>query len=315
MPTSGHRGTIERLLDGLARQTLAIDRFEVVVVLNPADDATVELVDRFSGRLPLVRIVQPRRGRAAACNAGIARAAGALILLLDDDMEPTPSCLAAHLAAHARAGRAAVAGAVPVVAGRPPRPLELWVSRRFDDHHRRVAEPGRPFHLRDFYTGNTSIPRDVLQEVGGFDEEFSHYGHEDLELLVRLRRAHVEVLFEPRAEARQTYAKSFEEFARDRRDAGHTAVQLARMHPEVAPELVEFRGVSRAWTPVKALLLRGSRIGLPVPQAVTALARVVERRLPHRSTLFYWLAEDFFFWLGVQDAGPVARVVFGPPPR
>ena len=40
-----------------------------------------------------------------------------------------------------------------------------------------------------FLTGNASVRRADLERVGGFDESFTGYGHEDLELGYRLEHA------------------------------------------------------------------------------------------------------------------------------
>ena len=50
-----------------------------------------------------------------------------------------------------------------------------------------------------FLTGNASVRRDDLVRVGGFDESFTGYGHEDFELGYRLQKAGIEILYEPRA--------------------------------------------------------------------------------------------------------------------
>jgi GT2 family glycosyltransferase len=309
VPTSGHRDSMGRLLEGMTRQTLPPESFEVLVVLDGATDGTAEFVKNFWCSFRLVAVTQARRGRAAACNAGIRRAASPLVLILDDDMEPDNKLLEAHLAAHATAPPRAVMGAVPVALGSASRPLERWVAHRFAEHHDRLRDNAR-FHLRDFYSGNTSIPRAGLIEVGGFDEHFAEYGHEDLELFVRLRRAGLGVAFEPDAVAHQTYAKTFADFAADMRAAGRTAVQLSRKHPEVAAEVIEFRGGPKAWTVSRDLWLRASRHTERAPASITGLAAALERTIPRRLTLFYQLAADFFFWLGVQDASAIGRSVF-----
>jgi GT2 family glycosyltransferase len=310
VPSRGRRAPLERLLESLTAQCVDPDRFEVVVVLNPETDEGLALLQAFSARLRIVTLSQRPRGRAAACNAGLARASGNIIVFLDDDMAPTRSWLDAHLGRHTAAERAVVMGAVPVELSEEPRAIERWVGGRFRAHHERVSEEGHVFHLRDFYTGNTSIRRDVLDQVGGFDERFTQYGHEDLELLVRLTAANVRVIFEPRAAASQAYEKSFGEYARDMRGVGRTAVQLAAKHPDAAAELVAFRGEHRLWVRLRRLLLWADRRSLPVVPGLLEAEAILERRLPARLTMFYVLATDYFFWLGVQDesgADPMLR--------
>ena len=311
VPTAGRRETIARLLTSLGRQTVGTDRFETIVVLNHVADGTDEIVEQFEAPYSLVVLREEKRGRAAACNAGAARATADVVVFLDDDMDPSADWLAAHLDRHRETRRVAVMGAVPVAVTAQTSPLERWIARNFEEHHARLSSPERSFHLRDFYTGNTSFPTAVFAEVGGFDDAYTQYGHEDLELLVRLREANVGVVFEPRAVARQSYDKSFAAFARDMRGTGRTAVQLAQTHPEAADDVTAFRGGPRGWSSVRALLVRASRYPLGVPHIMVAAARILERVAPRHTTLFYNLASDYFFWLGVQDAGGTAATLTG----
>jgi hypothetical protein len=87
------------------------------------------------------------------------------------------------------------------------------------------------------------------------------------------------------------------------RGVGRTAVQITKTHPEAADEVTAFRGRLPGWSSVRALLLRASRYPLGIPHLVVALGRVLARVAPRRTLLFYDLASDYFFWLGVQDAG------------
>ena len=310
VPTVGHRDLVARLLDALVHQTVPTERFEVVVVVDGESEGTQELVESFAGSLRLTCLTQPHAGRASACNAGARQASGSLVVLLDDDMQPVPGWLGAHLEAHDGALRRCVMGAVPVLLDERSRPLEVWMGRRFDDHNTKLARPDHVFVLRDFYTGNTSIRRDVLLEVGGFDEDFRVYGHEDLELLVRLRRLGADLRFAPAAVAWQDYQKSFSNFAHDTEQAGRTAVLLAQKHPDVAPEVVLYRGGRRIWRTVNACLLFATRRSARVPRLIVALESFLAKVAPNRLSRFYALAADFFFWAGVQEADPRGRRIF-----
>ena len=104
IPTYQRRDSVRQALEALARQTLPPEEFEVVISIDGSDDGTRELLEAFRTPFPLVVLWQPNRGRAAACNAGLRASQGALLVLLDDDMEPAPEFLAAHLAATRPAG-------------------------------------------------------------------------------------------------------------------------------------------------------------------------------------------------------------------
>jgi glycosyltransferase involved in cell wall biosynthesis len=302
IPTAGRRRLVQRLLDALARQTVEPSRFEVIVVSDGAVDGTVELVEGYPAPFSLSCLSRPHQGRAAACNAGIDVTRGSLLAILDDDMEPVPGWLEAHLAAHGSSERTCVIGAVPVTAEADASPLEAWIRRNFDEHEKKLSEPGHRFTLADFYSGNASLRRRLLEEVGGFDEDFSVlYGNEDVELYARLRRVGVELIFSTAAAAAQDYHKTFPAYARDTREAGRTAVLFARKHPDLSVELVHFRVGRGVWRRASGLLLWTARRSELVPKLVVRLEALLSRLVPQHLTSFYGHAANFFFWLGVSD--------------
>ena len=61
-------------------------------------------------------------------------------------------------------------------------PLARWFDSKNSSSHLGALRPTR------FITQNLSIPASLLRDVGGFDERFSAYGIEDIELGLRLSR-------------------------------------------------------------------------------------------------------------------------------
>ena len=305
IPTYRRRDRVELALKSLARQSLPAADYEVIVVIDGAQDGTRELVDAFPAAYALRGLWQANRGRAAAVNAGVQQSAGALVVLLDDDMEAAPEFLAAHWAAHAAAPRRGVVGAAPIrLDPGAPRVADRYIAPKFNQHLARLAQPGHRFTLRDFYSGNFSIRRDVLLEVGLFDEAFRIYGNEDLELSYRLVRAGVELAYSAEALAHQHYTKDFAGLARDTVAKGQTAVLLASKHPETFNQLQlsTYDQASRPWRAVRAGLVAASGRW---PRTIEAIAGVI-RRLEQWNApglgLFYRLALDICYWGGVQAA-------------
>jgi hypothetical protein len=159
---------------------------------------------------------------------------------------------------------------------------------------------GHAIGFHDLYTGNFSIRRSVLDDVGLFDESFVLYGNEDGELGIRLMRAGVRFAYEPDAIAHQRYLKSFADIARDNIGKGHTAVQLARKHPSVLPNLRLGAGSSWRLRILRTVLLGMTDLSPVTPRLVVAALDAVGSVMPALAEYAYPAALDYFFWLGVR---------------
>jgi GT2 family glycosyltransferase len=313
VPTHQRRDRVLSLARALDRQTFPASDFELSVTVDGSTDGTSDALAALSPRYALHVASQPQRGRAAALNAAVAQSRGALLVLLDDDMEPTPGLLAAHWRTHEGRPRLGVMGAVPVPTPPGMRPATRYVAEKFNGHLARLARPDTVLRLTDFYSGNFSIARAVFDEVGGFDEDFRVYGNEDLEFSFRLRAAGVSLVYDPVAIAVQHNDKDFPALARDAAAEGRTAVLFAIKHPAAFADLklASYGQGPVALRALRHLLLAASRSRPAFPDWVirgeTRLARVV----PHGLASFYRLALGYMFWTGVR-AALAAQLAEGP---
>ncbi len=303
IPTYRRKASLERGLAALCRQTFPAAQFETIVSIDGSEDGTRESVATFRAPYALHGIWKPNGGRAAACNAGIRSARGTLIVLLDDDMEPEPLFLDSHVRAHPPGERRGVLGAVPVAVEPESPPVVRYIAGRFDRHLRKLARPENKIGIRDFYTGNFSIDRDLLLAVGLFDEGFKVYGNEDGELAIRLLEAGVELVYSSAAIARQHYQKDFPALAQDKMAQGRTSVVCALRHPETVPALRigTYRRGPRTWRLLRATLLGASRLLGFLPKWILGYVRWLEQHHSPSLQARYDLALDYFFWLGVRS--------------
>jgi GT2 family glycosyltransferase len=187
-------------------------RVTLACLLAQAPAAEIIVVNDGAGPEPVavddgVRVVAgPRRGRAAARNAGARAASGTRLLFLDDDILTGPGFLAAH-AAHAQepgfvhgplmefpgAGRwLAAHGSDPVAAAAVVGGAQRLVRNHLEAAALAVADGTAPVRLGWLACvgANLSMSRVTFERVGGFDENFGIlWGCEDLELGVRLLAA------------------------------------------------------------------------------------------------------------------------------
>ena len=304
IPTHERRASVERALRSLREQSILPHEYEVIVAIDGSTDGTRELVESAQMPFTLRAVWKPRGGRASACNAGWRTAAGRIVLFLDDDMEAARDCLRAHLEAHAVANQLGVVGAVPIAADESSPTVVRYVADRFNGHLRNLAAPGYEFGLRDFYSGNFSVARQAMDRVGGFDEAFTAYGNEDLDLSLRLRASGVRLVFSSAALAYQHYEKDFVALARDNLEKGRTAAQLARKHPSAVHDLKlsQFsRGALIPRLARNAMLATSERVPGTREMIVRAVAWMSEHRVRGLRHV-YPVVLDYLYWLGARSA-------------
>jgi peptidoglycan/xylan/chitin deacetylase (PgdA/CDA1 family)/glycosyltransferase involved in cell wall biosynthesis len=232
IPTYNRRDTLAITLPTVLRQDFPPELWEVIVVIDGSTDATAQLLRQaeFAG----VRIVeQQNKGLAAARNAGLQAARGRTVLFLDDDMECEPTLVRCHALEHQSDARVIVEGAIEL----SPNGDTGFIARSHHDEIERHFEKLRagrderwPWHAIRF--ANSSAPRNLLIEAGGFDERF-RFAHEDLELGLRLAKTGVSYRYVSGLTVRHVYRKTADSVASDdARRYGSSYLLLGHTHPE-----------------------------------------------------------------------------------
>jgi GT2 family glycosyltransferase len=186
-------------LNSLEAQDYPPHKRETIVVTNPDDTATINLVrDHFpSTTLAIVE----RKGVVAARNKGIEVAASPVVAFIDDDAVASESWLSKILEAYA--GDKLIAG----VGGK----ILLRTRFRIPAHISKYAsylgwydkgDLRRP--VKNFFGCNMSFRREVLLSLNGFDESYSRlFGKlmvgEETELAMRIRARNLQIMYEPAA--------------------------------------------------------------------------------------------------------------------
>ena len=302
IPTRQRRAALERALHSFSRQTASPASFEVVVAVDGSTDGTQEMLAAMEPSFALRPVPGPGAGRAAACNAAIAEARGDVLIILDDDMQVTSTFVEQHASNHPPGSRRCVMGAVPVRLDESSPLAARYVQAKFASHLARLGEPDHLNAPRSFFSGNSSLRAEVMREIGGFDETFTAYGNEDVDLALRLRAAGVELRYDPAALANQEYGKDLRELCADTLAKGATSVGLARAHPEVfgALRLAQPWDASRPWLAARSLLLRAARWLPSTTTAIFGFAAIAERLGAWRQPLFYRVLLDYAYWTGVS---------------
>jgi glycosyltransferase involved in cell wall biosynthesis len=237
LPTRDRGRLLPRVLAGLWRQSLALERFEVVVVDDGSTDDTITMLEALGQGLPLRVFRQKASGIAAAKNLGVLAARAPILLFMDDDDAPDPWLLETHLEAHRRWPDPAVAvlghtSLDPTIAASPLMHHVTEVGCQLFDYGQFHA--GQVLDHTAFWGGRTSCKRALLVDHGLFDPDFA-FGCEDIELGWRLREQGLRVIYEPAARAVMFRAMNFDDFCNRAMQQGRSQWRFHSKH--TAPEV------------------------------------------------------------------------------
>lgn len=221
IPSFNRRDVLKRCLESLFNQDYPKDRYEIIVVDDGSQDGTEKMVQCLSG-LRFFRHPE-RLGQSKARNLGLREAKGEIIIFIDSDIIVPPYFISEHMKTHRRYKDVIVDG--PAIYINSLDEINLWQKRllAFLD-----------LFGASFITSNTSCPKRLLLEAGGFDEDFGiGFGWEDRELGLRLSKMEIR-----RVKNRRAFAYHFREDDPSRiltkyRECGINAILFYKKHPSL----------------------------------------------------------------------------------
>jgi GT2 family glycosyltransferase/2-phospho-L-lactate transferase/gluconeogenesis factor (CofD/UPF0052 family) len=165
---------------------------EMLLVDNGSTDGTAHMVYE---RFPEVNVVRLHTNTGmTGYNAGLATARGKYVIMLDDDSHLATDAVAKMVKSWETEENKDV-GAMSFRVINPHSGslvTHLWEERLA------AVEPGREREITSFAACGAAVRRDVLDEVGYFDDDFFLYATED-DLSIRIWNAGYKIIYEPRA--------------------------------------------------------------------------------------------------------------------
>ncbi len=161
-----------------------------VVVVDGEDDESVALLASLQPHFDRLVFDQvPRSGQLHALEVGVSLTDADVVLLLDDDVVPTPGLAAAHARGHAGEHGLVLVGTMPVqLPARRAGIGSLLYARDYLAHCARL-EAGEHEVLQQLWLGNVSIRRSDCVSVGLYSADFTASYHADQDLGFRLAEA------------------------------------------------------------------------------------------------------------------------------
>jgi len=220
IPAYNRRRILEKALLCLKEQSCDKSLFEVLIADDGSTDDVSQLLKRPSKELNLRYFYQKKKGAASARNKAIEKAKGEIIIFLDSDIFASQELVEEHIRFHQQGDGIIVQGPV----------IQTHNLNRFV-----AGKKLTDFYNTFFSTGNSSIRKKYLIEAGGFDEGFTEYGWEDLELGFRLKKLALKPLWNKKAVGYHYREKeslnNLKELCERERQRGHMAVRFYKKHP------------------------------------------------------------------------------------
>jgi glycosyltransferase involved in cell wall biosynthesis/peptidoglycan/xylan/chitin deacetylase (PgdA/CDA1 family) len=297
IPTHNRSDLLALCVESLVGQTVAPERFEVIVVDDGSSDGTVAMLAELATPFALVVLSQPQSGSSSARNLAASRARGSLLLFIDDDELADSGLVEAHLDAHRGRDATVVLGRID---RRVPEGADRWARAGVDDADWQNERLGsRPATYWDCYGGNFSCRREAFAAVGGFAVDIDR--ETDTEIGYRLHAAGNVFTFAPAAIVSEYRTRPWRGIVADARARGRTAVELCRRHPEMLSEM-PIGGSSelsvRRGRQAVANVLLAIRFPPITLGAIGLLGPLEPVRKP-----YYAMLMRHAYWIGVREAG------------
>lgn len=272
LATYNRRDVLARTLPTVLHQNFPPHQYEVIVVIDGSSDGTEQLLASIESECDLQTISQSNQGPAVARQRALSAARGEFVFFTDDDIRLSDNVLADHLEVHRNSALPCMVRGTLRIGEDSPDTLASAATREWYGEHERTFDPevnGTRLPQDFLIFANTSVRRDLIQEIGGFDPDVP-FPQEGFELLLRLHQHGVVLRSAKSAIAHEVYAKSTHAFiTSDARGLGRAEWLLGVKHPEYRRHSVFARigeGKPRKRRLRKFLAERG--VGNPVLDAV-----------------------------------------------
>ncbi|MBO8162724.1 MAG: glycosyltransferase family 2 protein [Brevibacillus sp.] len=234
IPVYNQADALSYTLDGFTEQAGPYRDTPIIVVDDGSDEPIESVVRSYTEQLPLTYKRITRSGRANARNQGAAQVDEGIVVFCDADRIPAPDFLMAHHQAHLHGGDPLVIGQVReiYVSNSAARREEIAAICRTPRLQRvpqycrlvyqiydRYGNPQAQIPWISTFSGNMSISKARLAQLGGFDETFREWGFEHFEFGYRAFLQGVPFRYQSEAVnihlAHRRYGPSYEELIRN----------------------------------------------------------------------------------------------------
>ncbi|MBI5186294.1 MAG: glycosyltransferase [Nitrospinae bacterium] len=223
IPLYNSAGTIQKTLEACLSQDLAGYETEVIVVDDGSTDGGVEAVKKY----PVKIIRQENSGPASARNKGWRAAKGDIVCFTDSDCVPRRDWIAKLLEGYCSEEVGGVGGTYDIM--NADNFLASCIHEEIKIRHE--AQPKFVNYLGSF---NLSYKKSVLEEVGGFNEEYKRASGEDNDLAYRVSKKGYKLSFAQDSAVAHYHPDRLFKYLRQQFRHGCWRMKIYRDHPDMA---------------------------------------------------------------------------------
>lgn len=224
VPAFNAQKTIAQNLFALQQQTYS-GKTEIILVDDGSKDQTGAIARSFS---EVIYVHQSNAGPAAARNKGISVSSGEIIFFTDSDCIPHKNWIEIMVESFSREAVAAVAGSYDIA---NPKAWLAWCIYReiWFRHHSRM-----PDYPKSFGTYNVAIRRQVLDDLGGFNEQYRFPSGEDNDLSYKIIQSGKKIFFERKSLVCHFFPTNLKIYLSQQYQHGLWRVRMYLDHPIMA---------------------------------------------------------------------------------
>lgn len=292
------------LLNTLAKQDFPQTQMQVIVVEHGCTDNTEQMLHAVEMPFDLLVLRLDHKNVAAARNYGAAHAESPLLLLLGDDVQPTPDLVAQHVAAQQHKPGCVSVGFSPIENRLDRNWYNQEARTHWSDYYQSLRQPGHRVSYRDLPLDNLAMPADLYASLGGCNEKLP--GHAEYDLGLRLIERDTPICFVPEALARREVNIDLADFCESGRQAGIEDVQFVQLYPQLWQDfpLASYKKSAAPQGSLRPLL---RQLAFRAPEVGDHIAAWMDRytifleRLHTRARWRLWAydLQDYWYWRGV----------------
>lgn len=230
--TYNQKPVLSHVLNSFRTQTFSHDKMEVLVVDSSSTDGTEELCRNSKFPFLFNYYRKENTGKVPARNMAIEKARGEVIFLTDGDVLAHKELLEQHMYYYRKYPGSVIVGRQMIVPS-----LENYEESGKICFRRDNKVAGQKLLWHHLVTGNASIGKKMLVDIGMFDEDFKGYGCEDYELGYRIVKKNIPIIYNPDAINYHYHPVTFEEDSIRKIDTGKAAVIFWRKHKSLRLKL------------------------------------------------------------------------------